>query len=83
GSAWSLNGNGTFSAGTVIETGRLDVNGTLTSPTIDVQSGSALGGSGTIIGNVINAGTLSPGTAMSAGTFTIDGNLTLTGSSVL
>ena len=83
GSNWAINGNGNFSAGTNIYYGHLDVNGTLSSPTIDVSYGSSLGGNGTIAGDLTNAGTLSPGTGSSAGTLTIDGDLALTGSSML
>lgn len=83
GSNWALNGNGNFSAGTNISYGHLEVNGTLTTPTVNVSHGSSLGGNGTIVGNLTNEGQLSPGTSSSAGALTIDGDLALTGSSVL
>jgi hypothetical protein len=54
--------------------GVLTVNGSLNSPLITVQSGGMLKGSGVIIGNVVNMGTLAPGN--SPGTLTISGNFT-------
>ena len=75
---------GTFN----VNAGTLLVNGTLgdvtsRAATINVASGAALGGSGTIQGNVVvaNGGILSPGN--SPATQTIAGNLTLNASSVL
>jgi hypothetical protein len=47
--------------------------GTLEASLVDIQAGS-LSGTGTIIGNVQNAGQLNPG--LSPGVFTIDGNYT-------
>lgn len=83
GSNWALSGNGNFSAGTNVYDGHLEVNGTLTTPTVDVSYGSSLGGNGTVVGDLTNEGQLSPGTSSSAGALTIDGDLALTGSSVL
>ncbi|WP_052129416.1 autotransporter-associated beta strand repeat-containing protein [Sphingomonas sp. 35-24ZXX] len=75
---------GTFN----VNGGTLLVNGTLgdvtnRAATINVASGAALGGSGTIQGNVVvaNGGILSPGN--SPATQTIAGNLTLNDTSVL
>ncbi|HYY27383.1 MAG TPA: autotransporter-associated beta strand repeat-containing protein [Chthoniobacterales bacterium] len=59
---------------TNILAGALTVNGSLNSPLITVQSGGMLKGSGVIIGNVVNVGTLAPGN--SPGTLTINGNFT-------
>lgn len=56
GSAWTLTGIGTFSTGATVESGTLNVNGTLTGPTVMVQGGG-LGGSGTIAGAVSFAAT--------------------------
>jgi fibronectin-binding autotransporter adhesin len=75
---------GTFN----VNAGTLLVNGTLgdltnRAATVNIASGAALGGSGTIQGNVVvaNGGILSPGN--SPATQTIAGNLTLNDSSVL
>jgi autotransporter-associated beta strand protein len=59
---------------TNILAGVLTVNSSLTSPLVTVQAGGLLKGSGVIIGNVVNVGTLSPGN--SPGTLTINGNYT-------
>jgi hypothetical protein len=50
------------------------VNSSLTSPLVTVQAGGLLKGSGALIGNVVNLGTISPGN--SPGTLTINGNFT-------
>jgi hypothetical protein len=57
-----------------ILSGVLTVNSSLTSPLVTVQAGGLLKGSGVIIGNVVNVGTLSPGN--SPGTLSITGNYT-------
>jgi len=59
---------------TNILAGVLTVNSSLTSPEVTVQTGGMLKGSGVLIGNVVNLGTISPGN--SPGTLTITGNFT-------
>ncbi len=59
--------------GVVITTGELAVNSTLTTSTVTVLAGGTLGGSGDIIGDVQNFGTISPGN--SPGTLTVFGNV--------
>jgi T5SS/PEP-CTERM-associated repeat protein/autotransporter-associated beta strand protein len=51
----------------------LEASATASSPLIEINSQSALGGSGTVIGEVSSAGTISPG--LSAGALAIDGTL--------
>ena len=92
GSTLTLTGSNTNESaftGTVnVNGGTLLVNGILgdltnRAATVNIASGAALGGAGTIQGNVVvaNGGTLSPGN--SPATQTIAGNLTLSDSSVL
>ena len=58
------------------------INSTLTAPTIVVGTNGFLGGSGTIVGNVINHGIFAPGN--SPGTLEIDGSFTaLAGSKMI
>ncbi|MGV8400893.1 autotransporter outer membrane beta-barrel domain-containing protein [Pseudomonas aeruginosa] len=84
GEAWTLSGTGEFKTGTSVTNGRLFVDGNLASPEVVVTKGGILSGSGTLIGDVLNSGTLAPGSqGKSAGTLTIDGDLTLTRSSIL
>lgn len=73
----TLTGNNAFTGITTVAGGTLAVNGSLTSGPVIVANNGTLGGSGTIIGSVsvANGGTLSPG--QSAGTLTVNGNLTL------
>ena len=59
---------------TNILAGVLTINGSVNSPLITVHTGGMLKGSGVIIGNVVNLGTLAPGN--SPGTLTINGNFT-------
>jgi fibronectin-binding autotransporter adhesin len=59
---------------TNIVAGVLTVNSSLTSPLVTVQAGGLLKGSGVIIGNIVNVGTLSPGN--SPGTLSVTGNYT-------
>ena len=56
---------------TIVELGRLNVNSTLTS-SISIETPGTLGGTGPIVGSVINAGTLSPGNSI--GTLSIIGD---------
>jgi fibronectin-binding autotransporter adhesin len=71
----------TYKGATTVAAGSLLVNGDQSAATgaTTVQTGGALGGKGTIGGNVTVAdgGTLNPGDAGSAGTLTIQGNLAL------
>ena len=76
----TLLGNGTtsYTGGTTVNGGLLLVNNTSGSGTgtgsVTVGSSGSLGGSGTIGGNVINSGTVSPGSSSSSiGTLTISG----------
>ncbi|WP_266171108.1 autotransporter outer membrane beta-barrel domain-containing protein [Dyella subtropica] len=66
-----FNGMHTYIGTTTIEAGQLAVNGSITSPVM-VSAAGTLGGSGTIVGNVTNAGTVAPGN--SSGTLTVKGN---------
>ncbi len=63
--------------------GKLTVNGTYSSP-VTVAAGAFLGGTGTIIGNVVINGTMQPGQpGASTGTTTITGSYTQNSGSVL
>jgi len=62
---------------------RLDPTGTLTAGTLQLSGGSLLTGSGTINGDVDNAGQINPGTDGMPGFLTINGNYTQTANGVL
>ncbi|MBN9247450.1 MAG: hypothetical protein J0I81_08390, partial [Hyphomicrobium sp.] len=81
GSAWTVTGARTFTTSATVQSGLLNVNGTLTSPTVTVQNGGILGGTGNIVGNVTNNGIVAPGNAI--GTLTITGNYTQSTGSTL
>src|SRR4029078_1524314 len=68
-----LSGVNTYDGPTTIQGGKLAVNGSITS-NVTVQSAGALGGTGTIFGNVLNSGAIAPGNSI--GTLTINGNYT-------
>ncbi|QNK00684.1 autotransporter outer membrane beta-barrel domain-containing protein [Dyella telluris] len=61
----------TYTGGTTINAGTLSVNGSITSA-VQVNAAGTLGGTGTIFGNVTNAGTVAPGNSI--GTLTVAGN---------
>jgi outer membrane autotransporter protein len=74
GTNWSLTGTGTFSVSAAVQSGVLQVNGSLTSPTVTVQNGGTLGGTGTVTGAVTVNGTIAPGNSI--GTLNIVGPYT-------
>ncbi len=80
GSDWTLTGNGTFATSATVQSGRLVVEGQLTSPAITVAAPGTLAGTGILIGNVTNNGTIAPGNSI--GTLTITGNYTQAGGSI-
>ncbi|MCD8536804.1 MAG: autotransporter outer membrane beta-barrel domain-containing protein, partial [Burkholderiaceae bacterium] len=69
----TLNQTNTYTAGTVIEQGTLALYGSLISG-VDVQSGTTFGGTGTVTGDVTNAGTISPSLDGARSTLTFVGN---------
>jgi autotransporter-associated beta strand protein len=90
----TLAGNNTTIGAAAINAGRLDVTGTTTTPTATVASGGTLGGTGHIVGAVVNGGTVSAGTSstpiadLQVTSYSTDGgttnvNITTSNSSVL
>jgi uncharacterized protein with beta-barrel porin domain len=79
---WIIDENLSAPVSTDVIAGTLTVaqNATLTSPAVTIGSGGILTGIGTISGNVINSGIISPGNPV--GTLTIRGNFTQTSSGV-
>lgn len=73
GTHWTLSDAGSFSTGATVQSGTLQVNGTLTAPSFAIMSGGLLGGTGTIVGNVTNSGTIAPGNSI--GTLNVIGNV--------
>ncbi|HEY4166696.1 MAG TPA: autotransporter domain-containing protein [Reyranella sp.] len=69
----TLTGANTYTGATTVAAGRLAVNGSITSD-VTVATGGNLGGSGTITGNVVNNGIVSPGNSI--GTLAISGSYT-------
>ncbi|MDH7795539.1 MULTISPECIES: autotransporter domain-containing protein [unclassified Beijerinckia] len=71
GGDWTVTGAGTFSSGTNVQAGTLRVAGGLTTPALMVQPGGTLSGTGTVISNVNNGGSV----RVDSGTMlTINGN---------
>lgn len=52
GGSWTLSGSSAFALSTTIDAGLLFVNGSLTSKVVNVLSGGALGGNGSIVGAI-------------------------------
>ena len=76
GTEWSWLTDASFSDSVRVETGRLDLPATLTSPVITVLPGTTVAGTGTFAGNVTFQGTLLPGPndGVNFGAFTVRGN---------
>jgi len=70
-----LSGANTYTGDTNINRGVLQVDGSITSNTFVHQS-ATLAGTGTINGNVVNNGRVSPGSAGTPGMLTVTGNFT-------
>lgn len=77
----NFTGTGTYTGDTVVNAGALLVNGTIASPTTQITAGGLLGGTGTLGGNLINNGVVSPGN--SPGTLTLLGNYNQSNSGTL
>lgn len=73
GGSQTLSGVNTYTGATTVSGGRLAVNGSITSP-VATSGAGILGGTGTIFGDVTNAGVVAPGNSI--GTLTIAGNYT-------
>ncbi|WP_254701361.1 autotransporter family protein [Neorhizobium galegae] len=71
GGSQTLSGVNTYTGATTVSGGRLAVNGSITSP-VTTSGAGILGGTGTIFGDVTNAGVVAPGNSI--GTLTIAGN---------
>lgn len=82
--ALTLSGNTWLTSPTTVAAGTLLVNG-MHSTHVIVASGSTLGGSGSVVGNVTvsSGGTLSPDSGTGTGVLTIDGNLDMQAGSTL
>ncbi|MEO6750296.1 MAG: hypothetical protein ABIP85_00825, partial [Chthoniobacteraceae bacterium] len=79
--ALTLTGINTYNGPTNVNGGALIVNGSIASANVFVNAGGTLGGSGTVLGHVMNSGIVSPGN--SPGTLNIGGNYVQTGAGTL
>ena len=70
----TLTGANTYTGPTVVDGGRLIVDGSIGTGLTTVNAGGLLGGGGIIGGSVVNGGVVSPGNTL--GTLTINGNYT-------
>jgi len=77
----------TYTGGTVVESGTLVVgdqsNPGATIGAAQVDSGGTLAGYGTVGGNLVNSGTVQPGSGSGVGTLTVTGNYTQNSSGTL
>lgn len=74
----SLNGANTYLGGTLIQSGILNLNGSV-SGDVNIDSGGTLSGNATVSGSIISSGTISPGNSI--GTI-FSGPVQLSGSSI-
>ncbi|MBN4666450.1 autotransporter outer membrane beta-barrel domain-containing protein [Pandoraea nosoerga] len=75
GDNWTWTGSGNFTTAQ-LQSGVLDLRSTLGGAATTVASGATLTGTGTLAGNVTNAGTVHPGDGAGNGTLTIAGGYT-------
>ena len=82
GGTWIIDRDLAATVSTDVITGTLSLgqSATLTTPALTIENGGTLMGTGTIRGNVINSGVISPGNPF--GTLTIRGNFTQTGNGI-
>jgi fibronectin-binding autotransporter adhesin len=77
-----LSASNTYSGPTTVNNGTLIVDGSITGAgTVTSVAGTSLGGNGTVAGAVNASGKISPGDQNSIGTFTANGNVTLSAGS--
>ena len=76
----TLTGANIYSGDTLVEAGRLLVNGSIANSATTVSSGASVGGSGTFGSISLNGGTVAPGNSI--GTLTVAGNLDFSGGAV-
>ena len=80
--ALTLTGVSSFTGATTVTSGRLNVRGSLARSALTLQSGTSLGGNGTVGSLIAQSGsTVSPGNSI--GTLAVNGNLTLAAGSTL
>jgi autotransporter-associated beta strand protein len=62
----------------LVQSGELDIaaGSTLTATTVTVDAGATIGGEGTFVANILNSGTINPGSVVTEGTLTVNGNVT-------
>lgn len=75
GDNWTWTGSGNFTTAQ-FQSGVFNLNSTLGGATSQVASGATLTGTGTLTGNLTNAGTIHPGDGSGNGTLTVVGNYT-------
>ena len=80
-SGGSVRFDGTSFVSGVTNFGAVEVAGSLNAAILDLQPGSSLAGSGSLVGSVASSGTLAPGASI--GTLAINGSLALQTGSVL
>ncbi|HXS06265.1 MAG TPA: autotransporter domain-containing protein [Rhizomicrobium sp.] len=74
----TLSANNTYTGGTTVSAGTLNITGSIANSAVSVASGAKLTGTGKVGAvTVASGGTLSPGVAGVPGTLTVQGNLAL------
>ena len=76
----TLSGINSYAGNTLVEAGRLVVNGSIANSATTVNSGATLGGSGTFGSISLNGGTVAPGNSI--GSLTVAGDLDFSGGAV-
>ncbi|WP_148299964.1 beta strand repeat-containing protein [Acetobacter papayae] len=77
-SAVILSGSSDYTGSITVQDGLLDVLGTISNSTVNLQTGATVQGGGEVGTTVLESGSvISPGTSSTIGTLTVNGNLTV------
>jgi autotransporter-associated beta strand protein len=78
-----LNAANTYAGATDVKQGTLQVNGSISTNTLNISNGATLAGLGTVGGDVFVSGNLQPGRGATNGALSIRGNLTVASNGIV
>ena len=78
-----LNASNTYAGATDVKQGTLQVNGSISTNTLNISNGATLAGLGTVGGDVFVSGNLQPGRGATNGALTIGGNLSVASNGIV
>jgi len=78
-----LNADNTYPGATDVKQGTLQVNGSISTNTLNISNGATLAGLGTVGGDVLVSGNLQPGRGATNGALTVGGSLTVASNGIV